>query len=247
MLVIRANDVFKDVSDYLKYTYGNDPKYNNVVFVLGYMILDMNAIRKKYQSSKLIILQLEQIFPGSQWFNKQTIRGLRIADEIWEYDTQNRKYYEKYVTCYIRMYVFGYCKELEKVPIVESKDIDVLFYGHFSARRSQFLDALKSRTNVVVFQTNQIYGEALDAYIARAKIVLNLHANEVFIQEQVRLFYLLINSKCIVSEISPENHYGDMISEFETEDELIQIVNHLLTDDNWKRSEEKARLFNEMT
>ena len=45
-----------------------------------------------------------------------------------------------------------------------------------------------------------VYGDALDAELARAKVVLNMHFYEDSIHEIVRTSYLLANRKAVVTE-----------------------------------------------
>jgi hypothetical protein len=87
--------------------------------------------------------------------------------------------------------------------------IDVLYYGQVSERRQQLLNALATRCRLQVIR--DVYGVQRDAYIARSKIVLNIHRYEAPIFEQVRVSYLLNNSRCVVSEDSPYNPYRGMI------------------------------------
>ena len=87
------------------------------------------------------------------------------------------------------------------------KDIDVLFYGAVNDRRKGVVHELRKRLRTEWLFG--IYGEERDAYIARAKIVLNVHFYEAMILEQVRLAYLLNNRCFVVSEEVEANPFGD--------------------------------------
>jgi hypothetical protein len=81
-------------------------------------------------------------------------------------------------------------------------------------------------------------GETYDKtlrYIENSKIVLNLHAFEPWSrQEQERIGFLLANKKCVISEISQENYFGDAILESDV-NTLTNRILFALSDDRWKR------------
>lgn len=92
------------------------------------------------------------------------------------------------------------------------RDIDVLFYGSSSARRTALREALRSR-GVNVVKLFGVYGDALVEQIRRAKIVLNVHAYpELNVLETVRLTHLLANRCFVVSEAGDHNPYGDGVA-----------------------------------
>ena len=73
-----------------------------------------------------------------------------------------------------------------------------------------------------------VYGEERDAYIARSKIVLNLHFYESQIMEQVRISYLLNNHALVISESSSRNPFGDTIITVSYED-IVETVRDYLS------------------
>lgn len=79
----------------------------------------------------------------------------------------------------------------------------MLFYGTIGPRRAAILDALQACGLNVGIVSGGIYGAERDAFIARAKVVLNLHHYASHIFEVVRAFYLMTNGKAIVGEVSP--------------------------------------------
>jgi hypothetical protein len=56
-----------------------------------------------------------------------------------------------------------------------------------------------------------VYGDERDQWIARSKIVLNMHYSDRQIIEQSRISYLLNNQRFVVSEDSSVNPYGQAI------------------------------------
>jgi hypothetical protein len=84
----------------------------------------------------------------------------------------------------------------------------VLFYGSLSERRKAAILALKDAGLKVAAAFNA-YGAERDAYIARAKVVLNLHYWEGNPFEALRVSYLLNNRACVVSEESDDPVFED--------------------------------------
>ncbi|MGO9549130.1 hypothetical protein [Mycobacterium sp.] len=92
----------------------------------------------------------------------------------------------------------GYVPELTRIaPAPE--DIDVLFYGASYERRYAVLKDLHDR-GLRVKWLSGVYGVSRDAWIARSKIVLNIHYWEAKIFEITRVSYLLANRRAVVSE-----------------------------------------------
>ena len=92
----------------------------------------------------------------------------------------------------------GYVPELTRIaPAAE--DIDVLFYGASYERRYAVLRDLHDR-GLRVKWLSGVYGASRDAWIARSKIVLNIHYWEAKIFEITRVSYLLANRRAVVSE-----------------------------------------------
>lgn len=87
-----------------------------------------------------------------------------------------------------------------RVPFESDKDIDVLFYGSVAGPRRVILDALDKIEGLRVARLFNVYGEQRDAFIARSKVVLNLHYYPYGVFEIFRVSYLLENAKCVVTE-----------------------------------------------
>lgn len=78
----------------------------------------------------------------------------------------------------------------------------MLFYGTLDVRRKAVLDRLRAR-GLRVESLFGVYGVRRDAWIARAKVVINMHQDaymQTRVFEIVRLSYLLGNKRAVVSE-----------------------------------------------
>jgi hypothetical protein len=149
-----------------------------------------------------ILFNLEQIQLESPWMSHSYFNILK-SNTVWDYSYRNIRELEKLgihnaIHCGI-----GYESELTKIHQT-NEDIDVLLYGSLNARRIEILKELKKNgLNVVaLFGT---YGEDRDKYIARSKIILNIHYYEARVFEIIRVSYLLANKKFVISECGQDH------------------------------------------
>lgn len=122
------------------------------------------------------------------------------------------------------------------------KDIDILHIGNILPRRRLWLDKLKEEYTIVA---GNAYGRDMTELINRAKIVLNVHAEE-YLDTETRVFEVLGCGSFLLSEkLSAENpfipniHYSecrdiaDMLNKIgyylshETEREQIALAGHI--------------------
>ena len=152
-------------------------------------------------SESIIIYNLEQIALGSPWLSPYYLRVLNKFS-VWDYSKQNIQELTRMGIQEVQHCPIAYVKDLERIPKIE-KDIDILFYGSINERRKQILGALQN-AGLGVMQIFGLYGQERDGYIARAKIILNLHFYESKVFEIVRVSYLLANGCFVVTENSPQ-------------------------------------------
>jgi hypothetical protein len=172
-----------------------DPLSLNLVF--GYYLAPMQFIERS------IVYQLEPVA-------ETTIDGGHVPVDllrehvVWDY---NRRNIEQLGRCGIQAsYVPpAYHPSLERVAPIENEDIDVLFYGWLSQRRTAILTALRY-AGLKVRAVDDCYGKDLDPLIARAKVVLCMHSQPwMRVVESVRITYLFANRKAVVAEVNPED------------------------------------------
>lgn len=194
-----------------------DPEAINIVFGAG--ASDWETLSA--QAKNIIIYNMEQVAPEVPWFNLSYFHQL-MSTQVWDYNQRNIDALKAAGIPNIQLVPLGYCPELTEIadpdlattPPIE-QDIDVLFYGSISPRRKRTLDAIRARgLNVVSTENFQMLGTDRAAFIARAKVVLNVHYYEtVGIFEIVRVSYLLANRKAVVSELSPHTDIDQDIKE----------------------------------
>ena len=144
-----------------------------------------------------ILYNLEQVGDDSTWM-KPLIPELFRRFPVWDYSQANIEQLTSRQVCRPTHVPIGYVPELTRIAAAP-EDIDVLFYGSLNDRRRAVLDGLRSR-GLRVESLFGVYGASRDAWIARSKIVLNVHQWEARVFEIVRVSYLLANKRAVVSE-----------------------------------------------
>ena len=139
-----------------------------------------------------IVYQMEQYdwtFP-----NLESLKSY----EVWDFSETNVRRLEN-IGIKAKHVPIGYVPELTYIQLAETRDIDVLFYGCRSVRRTAVLDAI-SNAGINVVTLEAAYDQR-DEHIARSKIVLNMHYADIpGIFEVVRVSHLLANRACVISE-----------------------------------------------
>ncbi|HTV47922.1 MAG TPA: hypothetical protein VMG59_05715 [Phycisphaerae bacterium] len=175
--------------------------------LLGYHLVAAESIPKGYDC---IIYQLEQLSDKEGWFNATRLAVLQRAREIWDFSPDNIAFLKGKGLNNLKLLPIGFHEALRAIPHA-TQDVDVLFYGSMNARRQKIFDELRQRCRLETIYG--LYGAQRDAWIARAKIVLNVHYYQTKIMEQVRVSYLLNNGCCVISEDSPANPFSGMIAD----------------------------------
>jgi hypothetical protein len=152
-----------------------------------------------------IVYQLEPVCDSTLSHGGQVpVEDLR-RHIVWDYSRYNVERLRR-LGVEAHYVPIGHHPRLERVVPVAEQDIDVLFYGVGTPRRLAILSALR-RAGLTVDHVNGTFGTALDPIIARAKVVVNLHAlSEYRVLETARVGYLMSNRKAVVAEI---NHTDD--------------------------------------
>lgn len=143
-----------------------------------------------------IIYNAEQLSAAED--PRKLLADLAPSRVIWDYSESNIERlkalgYESTVHCPV-----GYIPSMTSIK-PKTEDIDVLFYGWVNDRRGDILKLLDKAglKTLCLFDT---YGTERDEYIARSKIVLNLHFHENSTFEIFRCSHLFANRKCVVTE-----------------------------------------------
>ena len=144
-----------------------------------------------------IFYQLEQV--GSPWFSPAHVDLLR-RHTVWDGSARNAAALAREHDVHAVHVPLGHVEELVRIPRA-LEDVDVLFYGSMNDRRARVLGQLAA-VGLTCQTLFGVYGRELDSWIARAKLVLNVHFYEAKYLQTMRLTYLLSNGRCVVSEDS---------------------------------------------
>ncbi len=148
-----------------------------------------------------IIYNLEQLMPGYPWYQPQYLEILKRF-RVWDGDAQSMEWLHHSGIAPGAIHVpVAYAPPLTRIAARVEQDVDVLFYGIQTERRLQILRALgDAGLNVVAL--NNVWGRERDNWIARTRVVLNMHQREGGRLEAARLIYLLANGMSVVSEVN---------------------------------------------
>ncbi len=145
-----------------------------------------------------IFYNLEQLGDDLPWMTMPEFVDLFRRYPTWDYSQANIEYLAAMGLPRPTYVPIGYVPELTRIAPA-SEDVDVLFYGALNGRRYAVLRDLHDR-GLRVKWLSGAYGASRDAWIARSKIVLNIHYWEAKIFEITRVSYLLANRRAVVSE-----------------------------------------------
>ncbi|CAG0968978.1 hypothetical protein BURK1_01120 [Burkholderiales bacterium] len=126
------------------------------------------------------------------------------AFETWDYSAANvRGWNALGAGERVRLVRPAYLPEFTTVAPDAPRDVDVLFYGWPSPRRDRAIGALRE-AGLDVRAMTAIFGEELRSWIARSRILLNVHHREGAVFEFARMSTALANRRCFVSESGGE-------------------------------------------
>lgn len=199
--------------------------------VVGYCAFQsIDEIKQAFNGAdRYIVYQLEPLHDKHWHSIDKVISHIRNADEVWDYDLDNIKILKEN-GINAKFKPFLYTESLKRIQNRENLDIDILFYGTPTVARNEMF--YRFCHNHILTENLQIVyncqGDQLDEYISRSKIILDLHTDpEYNIQKQTRIFYALINGKCVISEKSKRNYYGDLIVECDRESLPATVVEYI--------------------
>ena len=171
---------------------------NATNIIIGCHLLDPS--RATTLPPDTIILNTEQLEGNpSPWRTNILEWGRRF--QIWDYSTKNIQWFSQNGIIQAKQLRIGYQRQLERLNQKSNKDIDVLFYGCINERRLKILNELTAN-GLRVKSLFGVYGADRDRWVERSHLVINIHYYESQIFEIVRVFYLLINSIPVVSEVN---------------------------------------------
>lgn len=174
----------------------NHVPHDRLNIILGCHLLGLEARTQIPNNS--IIFNTEQLSDETAAWT-QAICDWGRHCEIWDYSLKNIEFFRQVGLNKTKHFKIGYQRELDRIQRDKERCIDVLFYGSLNDRRIKILQALEAE-KVVVKTLFGVYGAQRDEWIAKSKVVLNMHYYQSALFEIVRTFYLLTNQVAVVNE-----------------------------------------------
>ena len=162
-----------------------------------------------------IIVNTEPLASVDALVRERILTWAKTGLQIWDYSPANIEILSRIGGQPAKYLQLGYQKELDRIVPATLRDVDVLFYGSMNERRAAVLDGLRQR-GLAVKRLFNAYSTERDGWIARSKVVINMHFFDAQIFEVVRVFYLLSNGVPVVGEVNGqtthiENRFADGI------------------------------------
>jgi glycosyltransferase involved in cell wall biosynthesis len=158
-----------------------------------------------------IIYQMEQLRLGDGILNEnpEYLGILQAAQFIFEYSPAGMEFLQQAGLGEKAIYLPPSFHNTQAVFVPgDEPDIDVFFYGSHSPRRNKIIDDLR-RHGIQAVHAFNVYGEALNQYLRRSKIAINIHVSDgIPTLESFRISFLLANRCFVISETSDHNPYG---------------------------------------
>tara|TARA_B100001115_G_C15739506_1_gene360763 strand:+ start:53 stop:865 length:813 start_codon:yes stop_codon:yes gene_type:complete len=227
-----------DISHMVNENYFKCLGHRDSLIIGACSIIPLSELKKQYDADRYIVYQLEPLHENHWHPMSKILSNIEGADEVWDYDLDNIETLRSH-GINAKFKPFLYTEQLNSIPKLKDDelDIDLLFYGSLFKERLDIIHRIYCKVGsyynvVVVWNMNNVQ---LDELISRTKVIVDLQTKFSHnIQKQVRIYHALSNDKCVVSEKSKRNYFGDLIIESERDnlpDTLLDILNRRL----WKQ------------
>lgn len=189
------------------------------------MAFGAHAVAPPIDSARMIIAQSEHHDVHFAHTYRQTLDDARLIMNMGPFDFASKEYdaLVDVVECPPGV-----------VPVEAKYHCDaeregVLFYGSVTARRARILEAL-SKAGVHVTALYGVLGQARDAYIDRAKVVLDLKQFGEEPSDATRAFWSLSRGACTLSENAPRGLLAHV-----DPSTIVSAVRELIASEEWRR------------
>lgn len=154
-----------------------------------------------------IIVNMEQLFDGSNWLKPPYINQLK-THQVWDYNRINQVYLRK-LGIEAPLISYGYMPSLRhrgscwadtlNHPNI-NQDIDVIMLGYPNSNRKTIVQQLTAAGVKIQYHTGDMWGHQRNDLLLRSKILLNVHLYPANILEIPRLALAINNGMFIISE-----------------------------------------------
>ena len=203
-----------------------NPEKKKIIF--GGHLLNNDLINKVPNNS--IVFNTEQIESNTEEWRERIIKLANRNIELWDYSLFNIKFTQDKTNIKAKLFEIGYQRELNRITHKKTKKVDVLFYGSINDRRKIIIDKLIEK-NIKVKCLFGVYGKDRDDWIAKSKLVLNMHMYDSKIFEIIRVFYLMTNGVPVVAEYDDKTKINNnflMGIKTAPYNDLVEMIVHLV-------------------
>lgn len=178
--------------------------------IVGCHLVDSSLMTHVPDST--VVINSEQIYDEDPFEWNRNIFQWAGNFETWDYSPRNVAAFASRGLPDVKLLKIGHQPQLTRIEKAADPDVDVLFYGSMTDRREVVFEQIRQR-GLNLKTLFAVYGAERDAWIARSKVVLNMHNHAAQIFEVVRVHYLLSNAVAVVSEVNPATSVSDFYSE----------------------------------
>ena len=186
-----------------------------------YVVICAQMFKVLPPPEKRIVFQLEQSV-SSRWFTTAYLDVLKHSFSVLEYSLANIEFLRQHEIAYPHVHYLpiGSLPGQGDATAGSGRTYDILFYGdsRSSPRRQRMIAALQEEFRVCVL--NEVFGSEMQAAIANARVVINLHYYENALLEIPRIQECLSLGTPVVSETAQDQddypELGDAVRFFET-------------------------------
>jgi hypothetical protein len=223
-----------DVIGYIPTISTNTPaKADNIVFG-GHLLTPDQAATLPDDS---IIYQMEQL----PMFMSAHYLALLRRCRVWDYSERNCDWLRENGVAGVEYVPFGYHPAMDRVVYEEDREFDFLFYGAQNQRRRHIMSSWWAHDFRVKYLDSGVWGIERDSWISNTKIVITIHQFQdkvAPIHEMARVFYLMSNRACVLSEVNADTHIYPWVREaivVAPYEEMIKVGFRLANDVEWRK------------
>jgi hypothetical protein len=178
------------------------------------------------QRHACVFFNLEQLGQGGAKLSPDYLK-LLSSSAVVDYDAANVSSYavDAADVPIVPFLHAPYLEDAEALPL-ESRPIDLLFFGSMNPRRQAYLQRIESCGVKVTGLAHALYGPERDRLVRQAKAVINCHFYESSRFEQARAFHCLSLGTPVISERGPSTQvpeaFEDAVQWLRSDEDLVR-------------------------
>lgn len=216
----------------------NDPAAQyNIIFGAHLM----SAAQCASLSENNVVFQMEQL---PMFMTPHYLELLRRVT-VWDYSERNCDWLRENGVRNLHYVPFGYHPAMDRIVYPDdtpaTREYDFLFYGAQNQRRRHIMSSWWAHDFRVKYLDGGVWGRERDSWISNSKIVITIHQFQdkvAPIHEMARVFYLMTNRACVLSEVNADTHIYPWVREAIVTapyEEMIKVGFRLANDVEWQK------------